>query len=162
MEAATRKLLTHFGEAVCAQDWTAAEGMLSSGLRAQLDGRLPLLIERSMIPDAPPPHGVLEIDGNSSSIEDLREPSPLFDDKPVERRTLDEFLAGSERFTNALNVPRVELSDEITPENFVQWTNLLLKPDPEIGSDLDFCLEVWCVVIREDDGRRIAHVEPPP
>ena len=79
-----REFLGAFGQAVIDRRWEDGAAMLAPWLNAELgaDG-LRQVFKIGRIEDTPPPFSVLEAGLNPLGIADLRDLSPLFDDRPV-------------------------------------------------------------------------------
>ena len=50
------------------------------------------------------------------------------------------------------------IAKQVTPGNFKQWMSIEFTPDPDGGSDLDFCLRLWIVVVELQGEMKIGYV----
>jgi hypothetical protein len=52
------------------------------------------------------------------------------------------------------------IPDAVTADNFRQWMMLDLTPDPDAGSELDYILRLWLVVVEINGTMKIGYLEP--
>jgi hypothetical protein len=52
------------------------------------------------------------------------------------------------------------IPDAVAAENFRQWMMLDFTPDPDAGSELDYILRLWLIVVEIDGAMRIGYLEP--
>ena len=92
--------------------------------------------------------------GNDSTLDELRSHYVEYhrNDRSRTFTAVDEF--------GEWGPPSIYLNDEITNDNFRQWSLLEFTPDPEAGSELDYLLRLWLIVVDVNGQMRIGHLEP--
>ena len=53
-----------------------------------------------------------------------------------------------------------EIPEAVTAENFRQWMMLDFTPDPDAGSELDYNLRLWLIVVEVGGAMKIGYLEP--
>jgi len=146
-------LLTTFGDAIVAGDYKSAHGQLAPWLQKEITAeKLQTVLERVRLEETA--FGDVVVSGNDSTLDELRSHYGEYhrDDRSRTFTTVDEF--------GEWGPPSIYLNDEITNDNFRQWSLLEFTPDPDAGSELDYLLRLWIIVVDVNAEMRIGHLEP--
>ena len=132
MEDAHREFAGRFGDAILARDYEAAHALLApwlrreltpEGLREVIEARLREMMEYAGCDELTYPVGY-DVDGNSSTVDDLREERSWAPPRPI--------------------------PDEVTAENFRKWACIQFLADDDV--DIDAWFDLWMIMV-ESDGR---------
>jgi hypothetical protein len=139
MKQEHREFATRFADAIVAKDFDSAHGLLApwlqremspADLQAVVEARLREMMEYAGTDELTYPVGY-DVDGNSCTIADLREPRSWAPPRPI--------------------------PPEVTPENFRQWACLQFLADE--GLDIDAWFDLWMIVVETDEGYGVGYFE---
>ena len=132
MDPVHQQFAEELGAAVLARDFDAAHAMLApwlqrettpAGLRETIEARLREMMEYAGCDELTYPVG-FDVDGNSSTVDDLRKERSWAPPRPIPA--------------------------EVTPENFRKWACIQFLADDDV--DIDAWFDLWMIMV-EVDGR---------
>jgi hypothetical protein len=131
MDQAHQNFGAEWAKAVTAKDFEKAHAMLASWLRNELSPtELKALLDGAR-QDLPEP-ARFELDSNSSTFEDLKEP--------------EGYAPRSKPFDPGL-----------TAENFRKWLCIEFKPTED--SEFDACFDLWITIVEENGRLAVGYLE---
>jgi len=147
------RVVAGFASAVVDKDFKTAHARLAPWLRKQVTAkRLQSILKAALLDDSWP--NDFAASGNASTLEELRGHYREYhkDDATRTLVTTKDF--------GTWGPPSIHIADGITPANFRQWMSIDFVPDPGSGSELDYCLRLWLIVVEVDGAMAIGHLEP--
>ena len=163
MEEAYKQFANAFATAVCAKDYDVAHAMLARWLQVNISqAKLQEMIEKEIrevcqaaeleemaYPDS------WDIDGNSSTLEYLREPGSYLSTR--NSGWLGENRSG---YSSAGDLVK-PLADDVTDENFRQWMCIQFMPSEEAQGniDIDAFVDFWMALVEVDGQFKIGYFE---
>lgn len=131
MDDALRELGGAFARAVIDEDFDRAHGLLARWLQPEYPPeRLRAWVDESR--EELPYPGAFEVDGNSSTLADLRKP-------------------------HEVDLPTQPIPEEVTEENFRKW--MCIQFQPEDDDEFDACFDMWLVAVEHEGELRIGYFE---
>jgi hypothetical protein len=142
-----------FAQAVVDGDYKTAHGHLAPWLRRLVTPRkLQSIIKKEFIDGTAPAD--FTTSGNDTTLDDLRAHYREYHKDDAART-----LATAKSF-GEWGPPSIHIADDVTAANYRQWMSIEFAPDPDSGSELDYCLRLWVIVVEVDGAMVIGHLEP--
>ena len=162
MNEAYKQFGDRFAQAIVARDYQAAHSMLAAWLQKTITpAKLQEMIEKEVgevceaaeLEELAYPE-TWEIDGNHSTIADLRDPRSYVS-------TRNSGWLGEGRSYSGTGDLAKPIADEVTEENFRKWMCIQFMPSEEAQDDLDIdaFLDFWMAVVEVNGQFKIGYFE---
>jgi hypothetical protein len=163
MEDAYKQFAAEFAAAVCAKDYQAAQGMLAPWLQQTIaPAKLQEMIEREIREvceaaelEEPAYPEAWDIDGNSSTLESLRDPSSF-----ISTRNSGWLHGEGQGYSGAGDIVK-PIAADVTAENFRQWLCIQFMPNEDAQGDLDIdaFVDFWMALVEVNGQYKIGYFE---
>jgi hypothetical protein len=163
MDEGYKQFASAFATAVCAKNYQAAHQMLAPWLQQTLSqAKLQEMIEKEIreVCDAAEVAEMAypdtwEIDGNSSTLESLRDPHSF-----ISTRNSGWLNGEGQGYSSAGDLVK-PIADEVTTENFRKWMCIQFMPNEEARGDLDIdaFVDFWMALVEVGGQFKIGYFE---